>query len=60
MLRDLRYAARTLARSPGFAIMTIAVMAIGIGANVALFIVVHSVLLMPLPFSDPDQLVMLN
>ena len=59
MLTDLRYTARTLARTPGFAIMTIAVMAIGIGANAALFTVVHSVLLKPLPFRDPDRLVML-
>ena len=58
-LRDLRYAVRTLARSPGFAILTIAVMAIGIGANAALFTVVHSVLLKPLPFREPDRLVML-
>src|SRR5262249_31253726 len=59
ILRDLAYAARTLARTPGFAIMAIVVMALGIGANVTLFTVVHSVLLKPLPFADPDHLVML-
>ena len=59
ILRDLSYAARTLSRTPGFAIMAILVMALGIGANTALFTVVHSVLLKPLPFSDPDHLVML-
>jgi predicted permease len=59
MLRDLTYAARTLSRTPGFAIMAILVMALGIGANTALFTVVHSVLLKPLPFADPDRLVML-
>jgi len=59
MLRDWRYAARTLARNPGFAIMTIAVLATGLGANAALFTVVHSVLLKPLPFRDPNRLVML-
>jgi predicted permease len=58
-LRDLSYAARTLSRTPGFAIMAILVMALGIGANTALFTVVHSVLLKPLPFADPDHLVML-
>jgi predicted permease len=59
MLRDLAYATRTLSRSPGFAIMAILVMALGIGANTAMFTVVHSVLLKPLPFADPDRLVML-
>ncbi len=59
ILRDLRYAVRTLARCPGFATMAIVVMALGIGANTALFTVVHSVLLKPLPFRDPDRLVML-
>ena len=58
-LRDLSYAARTLSRTPAFAIMAILVMALGIGANTALFTVVHSVLLKPLPFADPDHLVML-
>jgi putative ABC transport system permease protein len=57
--RDLAYAARTLARTPGFAIMAVVVMALGIGANTALFTVVHSVLLKPLPFPEPDRLVML-
>jgi predicted permease len=59
MLRDLAYAARTLARTPGFAVMAMFVMALGIGANTALFTVVHSVLMKPLPFADPDHLVML-
>ena len=57
--RDLRYALRTLSRTPGFAIVAIAVMALGIGANVALFTVVRSVLLRPLPFYRPDRLMML-
>jgi len=57
--RDLAYAARTLVRTPGFAVMAILVMALGIGANSALFTVVHSVLLKPLPFPEPDRLVML-
>ena len=59
IVRDFAYAARTLARTPGFAIMAVAVMALGIGANTTLFTVVHSVLLKPLPFADPSRLVML-
>jgi predicted permease len=55
--RDFLFAIRTLWRSPGFAITAIVVMALGIGANTALFTVVRSVLLKPLPFSDPDRLV---
>jgi predicted permease len=54
--RDLRYAMRTLVRAPGFSVMAIVVMALGIGANVALFTVVRSVLLKPLPFDDPERL----
>ncbi len=57
--RDLRYATRTLARTPAFATISIIVIALGIGANVALFTVVRSVLLKPLPFKDPDRLVKL-
>lgn len=59
LLRDLRIGLRTLARTPGFAIVSILVIAIGIGANVALFTVVRSVLLKPLPFKNPERLVML-
>ncbi|HUH64273.1 MAG TPA: ABC transporter permease [Terracidiphilus sp.] len=57
--RDLRYGARTLRRAPGFVFIAILVMAMGIGANVALFTVVRSILLKPLPFEDPDRLLML-
>lgn len=57
--RDLKYAARTLRRTPGFATIAILVMALGIGANVALFTVVRGVLLNPLPFPVPNQLVAL-
>ena len=57
--RDIRIGIRTLARTPGFAIVSILVIAIGIGANVALFTIVRSVLLKPLPFKNPDRLVML-
>jgi putative ABC transport system permease protein len=60
LLRDLRYGARTLRRTPGFAAIAILVMALGIGANVALFTVVRNVLLKPLPFRDPDRLTMIT
>lgn len=57
--RDLHYACRTLFRSPGFSILTILVIALGIGTTTALFTVVHSVLLEPLPFKDPARLIRL-
>jgi predicted permease len=59
ILRDLRYAFRQLRRSPGFAGMAILVMALCIGATTSLFTVVRSVLLRPLPFRDPDRLVII-
>jgi predicted permease len=59
LARDLRISLRTLRRSPSFAVIAILVMALGIGANVALFTVVRGILLKPLPFDDPDRLVML-
>lgn len=58
LLRDLRYSARTLRRTPGFTIVAGLVMALGIGANVALFTVVRGVLVRPLPFQDPNRLMM--
>jgi predicted permease len=57
--KDLRYAMRTLSRTPAFTAIAVLVMALGIGANTALFTVVRSVLLKPLPFKDPDRLMML-
>src|ERR1044071_1184655 len=57
--RDLRIGARTLSRTPGFAVVAILITALGIGASVALFTVVRGVLLRPLPFSDPDRLLTL-
>jgi predicted permease len=57
--RNLRYAGRTLRRTPGFAMIAILVMALGIGATVALFTVVRGVLLNPLPFPDANRLIAL-
>ena len=59
LLRDLRHGFRALRRTPGFTTIAIVVMALGIGANVALFTVVRGVILKPLPFKDPNRLVML-
>jgi len=57
-LRDIRYGARTLMRSPGFTLVSILVLVLGIGATTSLFTIVRAVLLKPLPFQHPDQLVM--
>ncbi len=56
--RDLRYGVRTLVRAPGFAVVSVVVLALGIGATTSLFTIVRSVLLKPLPFRDPGKLVM--
>ena len=59
LLRDLKIGLRTLLRTPGFSLIAVLVMALCIGATTSLFTVVRSVLLKPLPFRDPDQLVMI-
>ena len=57
LLRDLRFGARLLSKNPGFALTVVLTLALGIGANTAIFTVTNALLLRPFPFRDPAQLV---
>ncbi len=58
LLQDVRYAIRGLLRQPGFTASVVLLLAIGIGANVAMFSALHQALLKPLPFAEPENLVL--
>ena len=59
MLTDLKYALRMLIKAPAFTVIAILTLALGIGANSAIFSVIDVLLLRPLPFKNPDEIVMI-
>src|SRR5258705_12408322 len=58
LVKDIRYAVRSLVKRPGFALIAVTTLALGIGATTAMFTMVNSILLRPLAFPEPDRIVL--